>query len=112
MRLWMVDALGQPLLRITHAALPVKAANRTLPSTPSAMCLTSVVLPVPAYPNNRKMEERPRAPLSQFEAAVSAASWWGVKTGMGKRALWTHKEQNKNDCQPSKTANSRPEWRE
>jgi hypothetical protein len=43
-------------------------------------------LPVPAYPNNRKMEERPRAPLSQFEAAVSAASWWGVKTGMGKKS--------------------------
>ena len=38
----------QPLLRITHAALPVKAANRTLPSTSSARCLASVVLPVPA----------------------------------------------------------------
>jgi hypothetical protein len=44
----MVDALWQPLLRITQAALPVKAANRTLPSTPAAMCLASVVLPVPA----------------------------------------------------------------
>ena len=44
----MVEALWQPLLRITRAALPVKAANSTLPSTPSAMCLASVVLPVPA----------------------------------------------------------------
>ena len=48
MRLWIVDALWQPLLRMTEAALPVKAANSTLPSTPSAMCLASVVLPVPA----------------------------------------------------------------
>ena len=44
----MVEAPSQPLLRITSAALPVKAANSTLPSTPSAMCLASVVLPVPA----------------------------------------------------------------
>ena len=29
----MVEAPSQPLLRITSAALPVKAANRTLPST-------------------------------------------------------------------------------
>jgi hypothetical protein len=44
----MVAAPLQPLLRITHAAFPVKAANRTFPSTPSARCLASVVLPVPA----------------------------------------------------------------
>src|SRR5262249_57082557 len=79
----MVAAPWQPLLRITHAALPVKAANRTLPSTPSARCLASVVLPVPAYPKRRKIEARPRAALSQFEAAVRAASWWGVKIGIG-----------------------------
>src|SRR5215831_1890450 len=79
----MVAAPWQPLLRITHAALPVKAANRTLPSTPSARCLASVVLPVPAYPKRRKIEARPRAALSQCEAAVRAASWWGVKIGIG-----------------------------
>jgi hypothetical protein len=44
----MVEALSQPLLRITKAALPVKAANFTSPLTPSAMCRASVVLPVPA----------------------------------------------------------------
>src|SRR5215467_10351367 len=79
----MVAAPWQPLLRITHAALPVKAANRTLPPTPSARCLASVVLPVPAYPKRRKIEARPRAALSQFEAAVRAASWCGVKVGIG-----------------------------
>ena len=42
------EAPAQPLPRITCAALPVKAANSTLPSTPCAMCLASVVLPVPA----------------------------------------------------------------
>ena len=46
--LWMVEALVQPLPRITSAALPVKAPNSTRPSTPSAMCLANVVLPVPA----------------------------------------------------------------
>ena len=44
----MVVAPWQPFERITIAALPVKAANSTLPSTFSAMCLASVVLPVPA----------------------------------------------------------------
>ena len=44
----MVVAFGQPLLRMTQAALPVKAAYSTLPSMPWAMCLASVVLPVPA----------------------------------------------------------------
>src|ERR1700742_3435286 len=49
----MVEALAQPLLRITSAALLVKAANFTSPSTPSAMCRASVDLPVPAKPNRR-----------------------------------------------------------
>ena len=44
----MVEARSQPLLRITSAALPVKAANSTLPSTASARWRASVVLPVPA----------------------------------------------------------------
>ena len=44
----MVDAAVQPFERITSAALPVKAANFTSPSTPSAMWRASVVLPVPA----------------------------------------------------------------
>ena len=39
---------GAALAAHHQAALPVKAANSTLPSTPSAMCLASVVLPVPA----------------------------------------------------------------
>jgi DNA-binding response OmpR family regulator len=45
---WMVEAPVHPLRRMTSAALPVNAANRTLPSTPWARCLASVVLPVPA----------------------------------------------------------------
>ncbi|OIQ68872.1 hypothetical protein GALL_495290 [mine drainage metagenome] len=44
----MVEALSQPLLRITSAAFPVKAANFTSPSTPSAIWRAKVVLPVPA----------------------------------------------------------------
>jgi hypothetical protein len=44
----MVEALSQPLLRITSAALPVKAANLTSPLTSSAIWRASVVLPVPA----------------------------------------------------------------
>ena len=44
----MVEAPSQPRWRITLAALPVKAANFTVPSTPSAMWRASVVLPVPA----------------------------------------------------------------
>ena len=45
---WMVRAPAQPRLRITCAALPVKAAKSTSPSTSSAMRRASVVLPVPA----------------------------------------------------------------
>ena len=44
----MVAAPSQPLLRMTWAALPVKAPKATSPSTPSAKWRASVVLPVPA----------------------------------------------------------------
>src|SRR6267154_2297170 len=86
MRLWIVEAPSQPLRRITSAALPVKAANRTLPSTPSARCRASVVLPVPAKPNRRNNGGVPLCPglaLSQLATALNAASCWGENAGMG-----------------------------
>src|SRR5262249_18048400 len=84
----MVEALSQPLLRITSAALPVKAANFTSPSTPSAMCRASVVLPVPAKPNRRNtcgVPARPGFALSQSATAFSAESWCGEKVVMVQR---------------------------
>jgi hypothetical protein len=62
---------------MTRAALPVKAANFTSPSTPSAMCRASVVLPVPAKPNSRKIGGVPLRPglaFSQSPTALRAAS--------------------------------------
>src|SRR4051812_20431079 len=84
----MVEARSQPLLRMTRAALPVKAANSTLPSTPWAMWRARVVLPVPAKPNSRKVCGVPPLPglaLSQSATALSAASWCGVNTVMACR---------------------------
>ena len=46
--LWIVAAPSQPFRRIASAALPVKAANSTFPSTPSARWRARVVFPVPA----------------------------------------------------------------
>jgi hypothetical protein len=79
---WIVEAFSQPLLRITSAALPVKAANLTSPSTPSAMWRASVVVPVPAKPNKRKtcgVSFFPGFALSHEATALSAESWCGVK---------------------------------
>jgi hypothetical protein len=64
--------LSQPLLRITEAALPVKAANFTSPSTPSAMCRASVVLPVPAKPNRRNTGGVPFLPGLAFSQSATA----------------------------------------
>src|SRR5215472_14435441 len=80
----MVEAPWQPLRRITSAALPVKAANTILPSTPLATCLASVVLPVPAYPNSRNTWDAPRPGFDLSQAATErrAASWCGENFGM------------------------------
>ena len=45
----------------------------------------------------------PRAVLNQSATAVSAASWWGVKTGMRGPGSLCHKEQKGNGCQPVRT---------
>src|SRR6476646_9132676 len=93
----MVEAPWQPLLRMTKAALPVKAANRTLSSKASAMCLASVVLPVPAYPNRRNSGDvlpLPGLALSQSDTLLSAASCSGEKAGIGSSL-----ERTKNESQ-------------
>jgi len=75
----MVPARGQPLLRMTPAALTdLKAANRTLASTPSARCLASVGLPVSGLAEEANIEARARPLLSQFEAAVYAGHLGGA----------------------------------
>src|SRR3569623_1769967 len=79
----MVEAPRQPFLRITSAALPVKAAYFT-ERPPSARSRARVDLPVPAQPNRRKTCG-PSLSLSQLETASSAASCCGDQVGISRR---------------------------
>ena len=71
----MVEAPRAPYLRITIAALPVKAAYFT-DFTPCARWRASVDLPVPAQPNRRNTCG-PSLSFSQRETACSASSCCG-----------------------------------
>lgn len=68
----MVLAPLQPRLRMTKAALPVKAAYLTLAKSP-AKCRASVDLPVPAHPKRRNTCGPPDV-FNHAETAVSASS--------------------------------------
>ena len=73
----MVEAPAQPLLRITSAALPVKAANKTLPSTPFGEMLRERGLAgagIAEQAEHRRRAPSPGLALSQRATALSAAS--------------------------------------